>query len=169
MDQKDITSSNLINSKEQLLDEFGVLFSEEMIAKEPYYLEKPSEDALDIHRFIITPSGIVAVTTSQREEVWEIGTGKDDDEKILLELDQVINQAFVDIENLDVPTLLVQDRIYRELTEAEMERYITEKRTKALVKEINIDSLTLYIRIFPYGGKRSSEVVRYILNERKNK
>ena len=43
MDQKDITSSNLINSKEQLLDEFGVFFSEEMIAKEPYYLEKPSE------------------------------------------------------------------------------------------------------------------------------
>ena len=167
MDKKDITSSNLINSKEQLLEEYGNLFSQEVVDGDDFYLEIPSEDKLDIHRFIITPSGFTAITATQRDEVWGIGTETEEDREMLRELDQVINQALMEMENLDIPTLLVKDNISRELTEEEMSKYIADKRTKALIREISIDSLTLYLRIFPYGEARASEVARFLLNERK--
>jgi hypothetical protein len=81
MEQKDSKEESVIfTSNEDILIEYGDLFEKEISQGIEFYLEKDFElDKYDPFRFIITPHGLIALSSSSsisgdEEDVWTLST-----------------------------------------------------------------------------------------------
>ena len=98
MDLKDNTPDlELITSKEDLFEKYNILFTKEVIDERDYYFEIPTQEKLDLYRVIVTPSGIVAVSSLKLEQIWEIDSQQN--QKMLHDLDIVV-ERFSDTEDI---------------------------------------------------------------------
>ena len=129
-------SSDLIESKEDLLSTYKELFVKEIVDESEYHIEIPTSDEPDVFRFIITPSGFVGISSLDKERVWEIDVTQDEDKRLLTKLDKVVE------ENVDSHDL------------------------RNLVREFRSDNETYFIRILPYSERRATGVLRCVLDER---
>jgi hypothetical protein len=81
MEPKDFKSENLIfKSNEDILERYGDIFDREVIDEKEYFLEKDCNlEDVEIFRFFLIPSGIIAISSStdipeDKRDVWELNT-----------------------------------------------------------------------------------------------
>ncbi len=117
MDKKDSILNNperyvLVRNKEQILQLYGDIFEECTIDILPFYIERVNSNTSSIFRFIITPSGVVAVASEDKEYIW--GIDFDSEEGISL-LEQ-LNVSCAQIKSSDIhdliPTLETETQKY---------------------------------------------------------
>jgi len=77
MDIKDDIFNNpekyvLIRNEKQILEVYGELFDKLSPDILPFYIEKENENSNPSFRLIITPSGVVAVNSEEKNYIWEL-------------------------------------------------------------------------------------------------
>ncbi len=82
---------DLINNDLDILERYPDVFFEKQIGEHSYYIEKPVEDKIATFRFIITPSGAVAVSSLKSEDIWSLNGEKEKDVPLLLEVDNIVS------------------------------------------------------------------------------
>lgn len=125
-----------INSTDELLKRYGDLFLETSIDGEFFYLAVCTRTDPEPFRIIITPSGVVAVTSINKLDVWDINPRGREDSRLFHKLDSVVSKS---IDKTEIPDLIGN-------FEFENQRYFT--------------------RILPYSDPTSSELLIHLLNEK---
>lgn len=81
MDNKDPRNETTIfASNDDILERYGEIFEREVIDEKEYFLEKDFNlEDVDIFRFFLTPSGIIAISSythipEEKRDVWELNT-----------------------------------------------------------------------------------------------
>lgn len=93
----------VIKDREQLLQAYPNLFKNINIDLSPFYIEKPpvrKDGVIDFScsdkRYVLTPSGIVRISSKENETIWGIG---DKDKEILKEANVFANKSRIEREN----------------------------------------------------------------------
>jgi hypothetical protein len=143
MEPKDYKEESIIfKSNEDILERYGEIFETEIIDGKEYYLERDFllED-VDIFRFFLTPSGLIAISSSthipeDRKDVWELDT--------------------------DLPTI----KDFLRFLDVFVEERASLKERKLLQGAIPYANGYSY-RIYIYDNKRDSEIMKSVLDERR--
>jgi hypothetical protein len=143
MEPKDLKGENIIfKSNEDILERYGDIFDKETIGEENYYIEKENDlEKTDPFRFFITPNGLIALSSS---------TGIPGDERDVWDLD-------------------FEDEIIRRFLEF-LDAFISEKKSYNEFRDLQ--GLIPYsngysYRIYRYNNHRDSEIVKYVLDEKR--
>lgn len=107
MDKKDNILSNpgkyvLVSRKEQILESYGDLFEEFNIDVLPFYIEKLHENTIRSHRLVLTPSGVVALASEDKNYIWEMDFNTEEGIHLLEEA----NKLSAEIKSRDIHDLV---------------------------------------------------------------
>lgn len=143
MEQRDNREETVIfTSNEDVLREYGDLFEKADSQGLDFYLEKGFEfDECNPFRFVITPNGLIAISTSSDipnsiENVWALSTRT-----------STVAHLFASLNNL-------------------VEKNIGNYNLKDL-QGCSLESLGYSFRIYQYNNKRDSEIIKSVLDERR--
>jgi hypothetical protein len=143
MEQRDNKDEiGIFTSNEDILREYGDIFEKESVNDLDFYFEKDfGLDKYDPFRFIITPSGLVALSTSSAipnsvKDVWALSTKTPTVGFFLQALDHLVE---MNIGNYNLKDL----------------------------QGSTFQSIGYYYRIYQYNHKRDSEIIKSVLDERR--
>ena len=117
----------------QILETYGALFQPIYIGTEDYFIEKKMKNTQSLWRFIITPSGPVAVSSVRKNSIWDIDFESEKDESFLPILDITMeNCKDNDIQNLVTKIIREDDTYY-----LRMLPYDDERSSEILLSELD--------------------------------
>ncbi|HNW23679.1 MAG TPA: hypothetical protein PKH06_02870 [Candidatus Dojkabacteria bacterium] len=137
MREREQKERKLITSKEDILERYPGLFTEQYLDEQSYYLENGNPQKLGLFRFILFPTGIVAVSSFRNDYIWDI------------EQDKYKDMLFLTIHEI------AKDKIESNTT-----------NIKDLVQELHFNTEEYFLRILPYSDRHSSDVTTSILDKR---
>ena len=125
----------LVKNEEQVLDAYGNLFEKMHIDILPFYIEKKFNAILKTNspRFIITPSGIVGVTSERGDKIWNMNF-ETPEGKLLLEK---LNQCSAQVKSKDIDDLTQTLSIENQNYYLKLLPYNDSDASKVLVDELD--------------------------------
>ncbi len=142
MEQRDNKCETVIfTSNNDILERYGDIFEKESIEDLDFYLEKDFGSNSNSFRFIITPHGLIALSSSSsipnsEEDVWSLSTDTPTVDYLFQKIDSLVetNIGNYNLKDLQGPLLL---------------------------------SVGYSYRIYQYNHQRDSEIIKSVLDERR--
>ncbi|PKN02745.1 hypothetical protein CVU76_01780 [Candidatus Dojkabacteria bacterium HGW-Dojkabacteria-1] len=117
MDKEDNILNNpnkfvLVVGKEEILEAYSELFDVVNVDILPFYIEKLHDNTVRAHRLVITPSGIVAIASEDKDVIWEMNFETEEGIHLLEESNRLSAQTESrDIHDL-IPVIETEQQTY---------------------------------------------------------
>lgn len=130
--QKTPELSVLVHNKEQILSAYQGLFDTVYVGW-PFEIEKHFKNTHDLFRLIICPSGVVAISSKERNRIWNMNFESDEGKSLLEQSSMLLAEANPnDITDL-IRELIIEDNTYY----LRMLPYDDQKASDVLVYELD--------------------------------